>query len=99
MADQNMADQNFEVFGTTEKGETVYRVRISGGGLTASVITWGAVIQDLRLEGHQPPLVLGFERFEDYLNHSPISARRPAARPIAPAVAVSRWMASRISWK
>ncbi|MCQ1837280.1 aldose epimerase family protein [Neorhizobium galegae] len=72
-----MADQNFEVFGTTEKGETVYRVRISGGGLTASVITWGAVIQDLRLDGHQPPLVLGFERFEDYLNHSPYFGATP----------------------
>ncbi len=72
-----MADQNFEVFGTTEKGETVYRVRISGGGLTANVITWGAVIQDLRLDGHQPPLVLGFERFEDYLNHSPYFGATP----------------------
>lgn len=72
-----MADQNFEVFGTTEKGETVYRVRISGGGLTASVLTWGAVIQDLRLDGHQPPLVLGFERFEDYLSHSPYFGATP----------------------
>ncbi|MCF6368862.1 aldose epimerase family protein [Rhizobium halophilum] len=59
-----------EVFGTTAKGETVHRVKISGGGLTAYVMTWGAVIQDLRLEGHEAPLVLGFERFEDYPQHS-----------------------------
>ena len=59
-----------EVFGTTAKGETVYRVRISGGGLTAHVMTWGAVIQDLRLAGHQPPLVLGFDAFDDYPKYS-----------------------------
>ena len=59
-----------EVFGTTAKGETVYRVKISGGGLTAYVMTWGAVIQDLRLDGHQPPLVLGFDNFDDYPKYS-----------------------------
>ena len=63
-----MADR--EVFGKTAKGEIVHRVRIAGGGLTAHVMTWGAVIQDLRLDGHQPPLVLGFERFEDYPQYS-----------------------------
>jgi len=59
-----------EVFGTTAKGETVYRVKISGGGLTAYIMTWGAVIQDLRLDGHQPPLVLGFDNFDDYPKYS-----------------------------
>lgn len=59
-----------EIFGTTPKGETVYRVKISGGGLTAYVITWGAVIQDLRLEGHDAPLVLGFDSFESYPKYS-----------------------------
>lgn len=59
-----------EIFGTTPKGETVYRVKISGGGLTANVITWGAVIQDLRLEGHDAPLVLGFDSFESYPKYS-----------------------------
>src|SRR3546814_9064219 len=60
-----------EVFGKTAEDETVYRVKIAGGGLTAHVLTWGAVIQDLRLEGHAPPLVLGFESFDDYPRHSP----------------------------
>ena len=31
----------------------------------------GAIIQDLRLAGHDAPLVLGFEHFEDYPAHSP----------------------------
>lgn len=60
-----------ELFGRMPTGEPVYRITISGGGLTAQVITWGAVIQDLRLAGHPPPLVLGFEKLSDYLAHSP----------------------------
>ncbi len=57
---------DIEAFGTTSEGETVGRVEIAGGGLTARVLTWGAIVQDLRLHGHDSPLVLGFERFEDY---------------------------------
>ncbi len=34
-------------------------------------MTWGAALQDLRLDGHDAPLVLGFDRFEDYPAHSP----------------------------
>ena len=66
-----------EVFGRTAEGDTVYRVKIAGGGLTAHVLTWGAVIQDLRLEGHAPPLVLGFENFNDYPRHSPYFGATP----------------------
>jgi len=60
-----------EVFGTTSEGETVHRYRITGGGLTATVMEWGAAIQDLRLDGHSAPLVLGYDRFEDYPASSP----------------------------
>ena len=63
-----MADA--EEFGTTPEGEAVQRVEIRGGGLTARILTWGAVVQDLRLAEHDAPLVLGFERFEDYPVHS-----------------------------
>lgn len=66
-----------EVFGKTSDGETVYRVRLAGGGLTAHVLSWGAVIQDLRLDGHAPPLVLGFENFDDYPRHSPYFGATP----------------------
>jgi aldose 1-epimerase len=34
-------------------------------------MNWGAVVQDLRLEGHDAPLVLGFENFADYPPFSP----------------------------
>lgn len=60
-----------EHFGTTAAGEVVQRFTISGGGLTARVINWGAAVQDLRLDGHDAPLVLGFERFDDYAQFSP----------------------------
>ena len=60
-----------DAFGATADGQTVHRVKIEGGGLTAHVMTWGAVVQDLRLAGHAPPLVLGFESFEDYPRYSP----------------------------
>ena len=60
-----------EIFGQSEDGQSVYRVRLSGGGLTANVLTYGAILQDLRLEGHASPLVLGFEDFNHYPAHSP----------------------------
>lgn len=60
-----------EKLGTTPQGESVHRVRIGDGGLTAQVLTFGAVVQDLRLDGHRPPLVLGFDRLDDYFDRSP----------------------------
>ncbi|KQV73080.1 aldose epimerase family protein [Rhizobium sp. Root1220] len=59
-----------EVFGRTKTSEPVYRVEIRGGGLTAKIMTWGAVIQDLRLDGHDAPLLLGFDDFDSYPAHS-----------------------------
>ena len=47
------------------------RSRIAAGELTVKVITFGAVIRDVRLAGIDHPLVLGFDRLEDYVNHSP----------------------------
>lgn len=60
-----------EVFGHTDSGEAVHCITIVGGGLTAKVLTWGAVIQDLRLKGHESPLVLGYQNFADYPAYSP----------------------------
>lgn len=60
-----------KVFGTTDDGQSVRRFDIAGGGLSARIISWGAVVQDLRLAGHDAPLVLGFERFANYPPFSP----------------------------
>jgi len=59
-----------EPFGHMPDGTPVERVALAGGGLTARLLSYGAVLQDLRLAGHKPALVLGFDRFEDYLAHS-----------------------------
>lgn len=58
-----------DAFGTTAKGEAVERVTISGGGLTARLLSYGATLQDLRLEGHDAPLVLGFDTLDAYEAH------------------------------
>ena len=44
---------------------------IAAGDLSVRVITLGAVIRDMRLAGVEHPLVLGFDRLDDYLEHSP----------------------------
>ena len=71
-----------EEFGQTADGETVHRVTLEGGGLTARIMTWGAALQELRLEGHVAPLTLGFPNFASY-PASPLfrADRRPAREP------------------
>jgi aldose 1-epimerase len=46
-----------ERFGTTRAGAAVHAVDLQDGVLTARVLTFGAILQDLRLEGR--PLTLG----------------------------------------
>jgi aldose 1-epimerase len=43
---------------------------ISGGGLTATFLAMGAILRDLRLEGHDAPLVLGLADAAQYPEHS-----------------------------
>ena len=56
-------------FGTTSQSEQVVTSEISAFGLHASIINWGASVQDLRLDGHPHPLVLGFTTLQDYIDH------------------------------
>ena len=60
-----------ELWGQMPDGTEVHRIKLVGGGLIAHVLTYGAVLQDLRLDGHEAPLVLGFPEFAPYLTHSP----------------------------
>lgn len=57
---------NIEDWGTTKKGSPVKRIKLRNGALTASIITYGAAVQDLRLQGHDAPLVLGFDTLSAY---------------------------------
>ena len=43
---------------------------LSAHGLSAKMMPWGAVLMDLRLEGHEAPLVLGFDDPALYPEHS-----------------------------
>ena len=44
--------------------------KIAGHGLTATFTDLGAVLADLRLEGHAPPLMLGLADLDHYPEHS-----------------------------
>jgi len=55
--------------GRLANGEDVRCVAISAGGLTATVMSYGSILQDLRLEGHAPPLVLGFDSLAEYIDN------------------------------
>ncbi|SNR54881.1 galactose mutarotase [Paracoccus sediminis] len=48
-------------------GRRVDRLTLTGGGLTAQLLTLGATVQDLRLDGVDHPLILGCPDPADYL--------------------------------
>ncbi|MCP4075259.1 MAG: galactose mutarotase [Gammaproteobacteria bacterium] len=62
---------NITAFGKMPDGSVVDCISLSAGSLTAKILTYGSVLQDLRLDGHSPSLVLGFDSLEHYLDHSP----------------------------
>lgn len=53
-------------FGTTGSGGLVERVELSAGPLRASVLTYGAILQDFRFGGLPYSLTLGSDRLADY---------------------------------
>lgn len=55
------------VFGTTDQGTEVQRITLSAGELTVSVLTLGAILQSVRLQGVAHDLTLGSDRLADYL--------------------------------
>lgn len=61
-------------FGTLPDGDAVTCVQISAGRLRATILSWGATLQDLRFDladnRSDIPLVLGFDSMDDYLVHS-----------------------------
>ncbi len=56
-----------ELFDRLPDGRPVELVQIGGPRLRASLLTLGATVQDLRLEGIERPLVLGFADAASYL--------------------------------
>lgn len=56
-----------DVFGHMPNGQPVQRIRLRAGGLQANILTLGAIVQDLRMNGVAHPLVLGAETLAPYL--------------------------------
>lgn len=54
------------IFGKTADGKQVDRITLRAGGLTARVLTWGAVLQSVRLDGVAHDLTLGSDDIADY---------------------------------
>lgn len=55
-----------ERFGQTSDGREVHALTLKNGPLTARILTWGAVLQGLWLQGVGHSLTLGSERIADY---------------------------------
>lgn len=60
------AAEQIETFGTGADGTPVQVIRLENGPLRAAVLTRGAILQDLRLAGHRPPLTLGASALAAY---------------------------------
>lgn len=53
-------------FGTSSTGDAVEKITLTAGDLTVSVLTWGAIVQDVRLAGVAHSLTLGSDLISDY---------------------------------
>jgi aldose 1-epimerase len=53
-------------FGTTAGGEKVEKISLSAGDLQVDLLTWGAVLQSVRLKGVAYDLTLGSDQLADY---------------------------------
>ncbi|SFR44871.1 aldose 1-epimerase [Yoonia tamlensis] len=53
-------------FGTTQNGDPVEKVTLRAGDLEVSILTLGAIVQDLRLDGVAHGLTLGSDTLSDY---------------------------------
>jgi len=53
-------------FGTTADGHAVHAFTLSAHGLAATILTLGAILQDLRLDGIEHGLTIGSRNLRDY---------------------------------
>ena len=61
-----MSAATISKFGTTAKGEDVQRVTLTCDGLSAAILTHGAVLQSVRVDGFDHDLTLGSDLLADY---------------------------------
>ena len=53
-------------FGTTSTGEKVKKISLTAGDLSVAILTWGAVLQSVRLKNIPYDLTLGSDSLADY---------------------------------
>lgn len=53
-------------FGTTKDGKDIQKITLTEGDLTVSLLTYGAIVQDVRLAGVDRSLTLGSDNLADY---------------------------------
>jgi len=75
-------------FGTTHDGRVVHQVTIGAGDLSATLLTWGAVVQEVRLAGVTHSLTLGSDTLADYLG--PMRHHGALIGPIANRIRTAR---------
>ena len=54
------------LFGIASTGEKVDKITLRAGDMTVAVLTWGAILQDVRLAGVDRSLTLGSDDLADY---------------------------------
>lgn len=54
------------IFGTTSTGAAVEKIHLSAGDLSVNLLSWGAILQDVRLAGVDRSLTLGSDNIVDY---------------------------------
>lgn len=81
---------NVRLFGMTRDGREVQAVRLSAGELTATLLTFGATLQDLRLAGTPWPLTLGSDELAAYEVGGPCRWMGSIVGPVANRIADSR---------
>ena len=53
-------------FGTLKDGRTVQKITLSSGDLTVAILSYGAIVRDVRLAGVDHSLTLGSDTLADY---------------------------------
>ncbi|WP_341366624.1 aldose epimerase family protein [Yoonia sp. BS5-3] len=54
------------LFGKTQDGQDVHVITLRAGDIRVNVLTWGAAIQDVRIDGVDRSLTLGSDKLQDY---------------------------------
>lgn len=60
-----------KAFGTTSDGRDVHALTLSAGDLTVTLLTYGAIVQSVRLAGVNHDLTVGSDRLADYETSMP----------------------------